>query len=113
MIFGNIPIEPKQLVSELNLLATETAKKLDALERNTAWTVGINQALAAMARKRNFLPFYTDSTKKISEFLLDFVWWEQHDGSRRAALAVECEWGNTRSNDVEYRTDQVMEDFEK
>jgi hypothetical protein len=75
MIFGNAPIEPKQLVSELNLLATETAKKLDALERNTAWTVGIKQALAVMAKKRNLIPFYKDSTKEISEFLLDFVWW--------------------------------------
>jgi hypothetical protein len=113
MIFGNIPINPKQLVSELDRLVSEATKSIDLRKENTAWTASIKKALAAMAKKSELQPFYSDSAEEISEFLLDVVWWEEKGGSRRAALGVECEWGDPRSHSIEHRANQVIEDFEK
>jgi len=112
MIFGENPIRPSELVGELNRRATETAQKLDPLERNTAWTAAVKQALAAITEARRGKPYYIDHRGN-SEFLLDFVWWDEGPSGKRALLGAECEWGNPRENDPERRAGAVIDDFEK
>ncbi len=104
MIFGELPIEPRELVTELMQHATATARKIDPGEEDTAWTTAVKLALDVMARDRGFTAHYSNRKKENSEFLLDLVWWKQDNKSCDAVLGMESEWRNA---------DKVREDFDK
>ncbi len=113
MIFGNYPIEPQELVLQLNERATRTARQLNIQENNTVWTQAIKVQLAEMARERGFHPIYTDAANKKSEFILDEVWWQEDKSGTSAVLGIESEWGNPRDKNCDSRAGCVGNDFEK
>lgn len=112
MIFGEQPISPNELVERLNCRATEIAEERDPQHNNTAWTYAIKHALAEMARERGFKQLFSHSEEKLSEFMLDAVWFSDKSGNA-AVLGVESEWGNPRVRDCQQRANCVAEDFEK
>jgi hypothetical protein len=112
MIFGEQPISPKELVERLSCRASEIAEERDPQHSNTAWTYAIKHALAEMAKERGFKQLFSHSDGKLSEFMLDAVWFSDKSGNA-AVLGVESEWGNPRVRDCQQRANCVAEDFEK
>jgi hypothetical protein len=118
MIFGKIPISPEELVVTLNRLASKKAEELKLGHSNTAWTYAVKYGLEKMAHKRHLKQLFTKGNtelagEKISEFMLDAVWWLQSRSGNAALLGVECEWGNPWDRNCKSRADCVAVDFEK
>jgi hypothetical protein len=118
MIFGKLPISPEELVVTLNRLASKKAEELKLGHSNTAWTYAVKYGLEKMAHKRHLKQLFTKGNtelagKKISEFMLDAVWWLQSRSGNAALLGVECEWGNPWDRNCKSRADCVAVDFEK
>jgi hypothetical protein len=109
MIFGKLPISPEKLVTDLQIRASKIANKLDPiLQRNTAWTIAIVEALHKMVPR---------GCRQITrpQFILDIVWWQDapKESGSAARLGVECEWGNPFDRNSKSRAECVVYDFEK
>jgi hypothetical protein len=88
-VLGDLPISAEHLarkvIGELRPLAkTEVG--------NTEWTGVVKTTFATLASKYHCQPLYASKEPKRSEFMLDFVWWNESE--ERAILGLESEWGN-------------------
>lgn len=97
MIFGERPIEPKELVEDLVFgVVNRTAPR-------EVRTSAIKSALGEIASVRNFYSA-PDPKKSQHEYLLDFLWFE-NSRSNNIVLGVESE--------LSKRKEDVWEDFDK
>jgi hypothetical protein len=100
MLFGRMPIRPREL---LKVLVSEIPGKASK-EGDTEWTRATKEALYELGKKKGFVVYASLRLKKemLHEWMLDVVWYSARRGSVR--LAVESELGNEGN---------VCDDFEK
>jgi hypothetical protein len=94
-ILGSVPVQPEEVFSLLRDKVEDRAKKIsgvslgEPVHAGTPWTEAVFLTL-----KEGLIAKYggRGACKHlgVTEFMLDFVWWEQDD--RRAIMGVECEW---------------------
>ncbi len=94
------------------------ALKDDPRGGNRSWTINLKLLLANFGSERYALSSeYSDKTQGISEFLIDFLWWDRRDVTRQQmVLAVESEWYNVRDYLAEASklyAEEVAKDFYK
>ncbi len=90
-----IEIDVDKLLSHIVINLPQDANAVDPKNGNKSWTLCLKRLLDAYGTTFGFHSEYTDSSKQMSEFLLDFMWWDKRDVSRQQmALAVESEWYN-------------------
>jgi len=109
------PRDPSLFAREL-LLNVDKLAEGGEIERvrgdGTLWTHAVKHWLELKGKNLGFRSIYTDRAG-MSEFMLDFVWWEDKSDQSpgRARLACEMEWGNRR--DPKHNVARVAEDFDK
>ncbi len=94
-------IDPEQLARRL-VFAIDEAKTDWA--KSTRWTLKVKSTLRSILQSDMTDVIFTDTERRVSEFLLDLVAWNGDDGEGMA-LAAECEWNSTAY--------EVRKDFEK
>lgn len=113
MLFGNSSISVESLAAELQQRIPQIAAQQRNSDGNKAYTTAVKQALREIGNAAKLVTFYTGAEPHMKEFMLDVVLWNMTPGAQGAVIGAESEWGNPRSNDIEFRSNQVLEDFEK
>ena len=113
-------IEPEELVRKLES-GLDSFEKTNPAAASREWTLGVKNSLEGIAKEisSSLRCIWTvrdkeDPENNKSEFLLDFVWWQELEKGQheRMALAVECEWAMW-SHSFEEIAARVEEDFDK
>ncbi len=87
----------------------EKAKE-EKWNRETQWTLGVNQAIVNVGRKFGYLTAarkHVDSDDEV-EWLYDVVWYQLDNEKNltRVPLAAECEWGG--EEDIKYNFEKII-----
>jgi hypothetical protein len=113
-IFGSLPIQPEEIFRLLRDKVEERAKQICGVPSHapvhaaTPWTEAVFLTLnEALIKKYGGRAACTKLAA--TEFMLDFVWWEQND--RRVIMGVECEWTTAVSKSS--APEQAAYDFKK
>jgi hypothetical protein len=113
-IFGNAPIQPEEIFRLLRDKVEDRAKQIYGVPSHAPvhaakpWTeavfLSLNEGLI-----NNYGGRAACTKLGATEFMLDFVWWEQND--RRVIMGVECEWTTAVSKSA--APEQAAYDFKK
>lgn len=108
----DLPIELTDLTKQLIEGVQKRTRLPWTKGENTVWTAAVKDTLSEIAKALSprYEAIYT--TKGVSEFLVDLVWWDRQ-GGEGAVLALECEWYYERYGNPAKYVQEVGVDFEK
>lgn len=96
MLFGERPIDPRELVDAL------VQGVVPKIEKNEPWTKAVMDVLRELGKKKGHY-VTPDPSVDQREYMLDLLWFADSE-TNDILLAVESEWGGKRN---------VWEDFDK
>jgi hypothetical protein len=109
MIFGGLPVEPKEIFGLLKARLEDTARRYGRVNSSRAWTSAVKEVLEELPLRYGGRLIPGKTTAK--EFMLDVAWWEQDKtgADTRAIMGVECEWiPANRLNEVYIRLSEAL-----